>query len=208
VEREKETMMKQMVVVLALMGCCITGMQAQAPAGSAQASIEPAKSFDSVLTAFEGQFMGVAKAMPAEKYGFAPSAAIFVPTQKTDYLSPNNQGVRTFGQMVAHVAQANYFFAGMVSGLKPDVDVKAIASLKDKDQIVAAVQGSFDFAHKAMATLTTQNAFESVTFKALGPDATRASVAGFLVAHGFDHYGQLAEYLRMNGVIPPASDKK
>jgi uncharacterized damage-inducible protein DinB len=201
-------MMKQMVVAIALMGCCVTGMQGQAPAAGAKATMEPSKSFDGVLTAFEGQFMGVAKAMPAEKYDFAPSAAIFAPTQKTDYLSPNNQGVRTFGQMVAHVAQANYFFAGMVSGMKPDVDVKAIASMKDKDQIVAAAQGSFDFAHKAMATLTTQSAFEGVAFKALGPDATRASVAGFLVAHGFDHYGQLAEYLRMNGVIPPASEKK
>jgi uncharacterized damage-inducible protein DinB len=201
-------MMKQMVVAMALMGCCMTGVQAQTPAASAKTSIEPAKSFDAVLTAFEGQFMGVAKAMPAEKYNFAPSAAIFAESQKTDYLSPNNQGVRSFGQMVAHVAQANYFFAGLVSGQKPDVDVKAIAAMKDKDQIVAAVQGSFDFAHKAMATLTTQNAFESVTYKALGPDATRASVAGFLVAHGFDHYGQLAEYLRMNGVIPPASEKK
>jgi uncharacterized damage-inducible protein DinB len=201
-------MMKQMVVAMALMGCCMTGVQAQTPVASAKTSIEPAKSFDAVLTAFEGQFMGVAKAMPAEKYNFAPSAAIFAESQKTDYLSPNNQGVRSFGQMVAHVAQANYFFAGLVSGQKPDVDVKAIAAMKDKDQIVAAVQGSFDFAHKAMATLTTQNAFESATYKALGPDATRASVAGFLVAHGFDHYGQLAEYLRMNGVIPPASEKK
>ena len=201
-------MMKQMIVAIALMGCCITGMQAQTPAAEAKATIEPAKSFDSVLTLFEAQFMGVAKAMPAEKYGFAPNAAIFVPSQKTDYLSPNNQGVRTFGQMVAHVAQANYFFASQVSGQKPDVDVKAIASMKDKDQIVAAAQGSFAFAHKAMATLTTQNAFESVSFRPLGPDATRASVAGFLVAHGFDHYGQLAEYLRMNGIIPPASEKK
>ena len=201
-------MMKQMIIATALMGCCITGMQAQAPAAEAKATIEPAKSFDSVLTLFEGQFMGVAKAMPAEKYGFAPSAAIFVPSQKSDYLSPNNQGVRTFGQMVAHVAQANYFFASQVSGQKPDVDVKAIASMKDNDQIVAAVEGSFAFAHKAMATLTAQNAFEGVTFKPLGPDATRASVAGFLVAHGFDHYGQLAEYLRMNGIIPPASEKK
>ncbi|QNI37629.1 DinB family protein [Edaphobacter albus] len=201
-------MMKRMIVAIALMGCCITGMRAQVPAAEAKATIEPAKSFDSVLTLFENQFMGVANAMPAEKYGFAPSAAIFVPSQKSDYLSPNNQGVRTFGQMVAHVAQANYFFASQVSGQKPDVDVKAIANMKDKDQIVAAVQGSFAFAHKAMATLTTQNAFESVTFKPLGPDATRTSVAGFLVAHGFDHYGQLAEYLRMNGIIPPASEKK
>jgi uncharacterized damage-inducible protein DinB len=203
-------MIKQMVVALALAACCVTGAQAQpGPAPkTAPTMIEPSKSFDAVVSLFEKQFMGVAKAMPVEKYNFAPSAAIFAESQKTDYLSPNNQGVRTFGQMVAHVAQANYFFAGMVSGLKPDVDVKAIGDLKDKDQIVAAVQGSFDFAHKAMATLTAQNSFESVTFKAMGPDATRASVAGFLVAHGFDHYGQLAEYLRMNGIIPPASEKK
>ena len=197
--------MKRMVMAITLMGCCMTGVQAQD--GGAKAAIEPAKTYDAVLTLFEGQFMDVAKAMPAEKYSFAPSAAIFVPTQKTDYLSPNNQGVRTFGQMVAHVAQANYFFAGLVSGQKPDADVKAIADLKDKDQILAAAQKSFDFAHKAIATLTTQNAFEGVSFKPFGADATRASVAGFIVAHGLDHYGQLAEYLRMNGIIPPASRK-
>ena len=200
-------MMKQMVVAIALMGCCMTGVQAQAQDGGTKATIEPAKSYDAVLTLFEGQLLGVAKAMPAEKYGFAPSAVIFVPTQKTDYLSPDNKGVRTFGQMLAHIAQANFFFASLVSGQKPDVDVKAIADLKDKDQIVAALQKSFDFAHKSIGTLTAQNAFEGVTFKALGPDATRASVAGFIVAHGFDHYGQLAEYLRMNGLIPPASQK-
>jgi uncharacterized damage-inducible protein DinB len=209
VEREKEAMMKQIVVALALAGCCVTGAQAQTGGApkAAPTMMEPSKSFDGTLSLLEKEFMGVAKAMPAEKYNFAPSAAIFAESQKTDYLSPDNKGVRTFAENVKHVAQANYFFAGMVGGMKPDVDVKAIGDLKDKDQIVAAVQGSFDFAHKAMATLTTQNAFESVTFKALGPDATRASVAGFLVAHGFDHFGHISEYLRMNGLIPPSSQK-
>jgi uncharacterized damage-inducible protein DinB len=165
--------------------------------------IEPAKSFDSALTDFEKQFVGLAKALPADKYSFAPSAAIFVPAQKTDYLSPDNKGVRSFGQMVAHVAQANYFYAGALSGLKPDVDVKAIGSLTDKDQIVAALEKSFTFVHQAIGTLTAQNAFESVR-----GTQTRASLAGGVIDHGFDHYGQLAEYLRMNGVIPPASEKK
>lgn len=202
-------MMKQMVVALALAACCVMGAEGQTAAApkAATTTVDPAKSFDATLSLLEKEFMGVAKAMPAEKYNFAPSAAIFAESQKTDYLSPDNKGVRTFGENVKHVAQANYFFAGMVSGMKPDVDVKAIGDLKDKDQIVAAVQGSFDFAHKAMATLTTQNAFEGVTFKAFGGDATRASVAGFLVAHGFDHFGHLSEYLRMNGLIPPSSQK-
>lgn len=200
-------MVKQMVVAVALATCCFTSAQGQAggtaPKIAPGTVIEPSKSFDAALTAFEGQFVGLAKAMPAEKYSFAPSAAIFASTQKTDYLSPNNQGVRSFGQMVAHVAQANYFYGGLLSGVKPDVDVKAIGELKDKDQIIAALEKSFEFGHKAMGTLTAQNAFESVRGM-----QTRASLAGGMVAHGFDHYGQLAEYLRMNGAIPPASEKK
>lgn len=199
-------MMKRMVVVLALTACCITGAKAQMngtpPKIAPGTMIEPAKSFDAMLSGLEEEMMGVAKEMPAEKYNFAPSAAIFAATQKTDYRSPNDKGVETFRQMVAHVAQANYFYAGSLSGLKPGVDVKAIGSLTDKDKIVAALADSFAFAHKAMGTLTTQNAFESV--RGL---QTRASLAGGLVAHGFDHYGHLAEYLRMNGAIPPSSKK-
>jgi len=141
--------------------------------------------------------MGAAKAMPAEKYSFAPSAAIFAPSQAADF-----KGVRTFAAQLTHIAEANYYYAGMASGIKMDADLKAIDSLTDKSKVVAALQASFDFAHKAMATLTAKNAFESVH-----EYDTRASLAGGLVAHGFDHYGQLVVYLRMNGVIPPASAK-
>jgi len=143
--------------------------------------------------------MPLAKAMPANKYDFAPSAAIFAPGQATEY-----KDVRTFGAMVQHIAAANYFYASGFGGIKPDADVKALADgkLKDKDQIVAALAASFAFTHKAIAALTMQNAFESV--RGL---QTRASLAGGVVAHGFDHYGQLVEYLRMNGIVPPASQK-
>jgi uncharacterized damage-inducible protein DinB len=205
--------MKRIVIAVVLGVCCGIGAQAQAGGNgkSAQATtmIDPSKSADALLTVLEKQFTGVAKTMPSEKYNFAPSAAIFVESQKTDYLSPDNKGVRTFAENVKHVAQANYFFASTFSGLKPDTDVKAIADLKDKDQILAALQGSFDFAHKAMATLTTQNAFESAPdpFKIFGGQATRSGMASFLVAHGYDHFGHISEYLRMNGLIPPSSQK-
>jgi uncharacterized damage-inducible protein DinB len=201
-------MKKKIAIAMVLAVCCMRGAVAQTDGTpkSAATLVEPSKSFDAMLSLCEKEFVGAAKAMPAEKYNFAPSAAIFVESQKTDFLSPNNKGVRTFGEEVKHVAQANYYFANLFSGLKPDADVKAIGDLKDKDQIVAALQGSFDFARKAMATLTPQNSFESVQFKPM-ENATRASMAGFLVAHGFDHYGQMAIYLRMNGVIPPASQR-
>ena len=199
-------MMKQMVVALALAACCMTGAQAQMASGAPKIApgtmIEPARSFGDTLSGLEDELMGAVKAMPAEKFDFAPSAAIFAPSQKPDYLSPDNKGVRSFGAMVAHIAQANYFFGGSLSGLKPDVDVKAIGSLTDKDKLVAALQASFEFLHKAVGTLTAQNAFESVR-----GTQTRASLAGGVIAHGFDHYGQLVEYLRMNGIVPPASAK-
>jgi uncharacterized damage-inducible protein DinB len=199
-------MMKRIVVALALATCCVTGARAQAGSAAPKIApgtmIEPARSFGDVLSSFQEDLMGVVKAMPAEKFGFAPSAEIFAPSQKPDYLSPDNKGVRSFGAMVAHIAQANYFFGGALSGLKPDVDVKAIGSLTDKDKLVAALAASFDFLHKAIGTMTAQNAFESVK-----GTQTRASLAGFAIAHGFDHYGQLVEYLRMNGIVPPASAK-
>ena len=105
--------------------------------------------------------------------------------------------------MVAHMAQANYFFFGSASGLKPDVDVKAMGSLTDKDDLVEALEASFEFAHKAD---WHADGTECVRV-GQGTFMTKASVAGFGIAHGFDHYGQLVEYLRMNGIVPPASAK-
>jgi hypothetical protein len=197
----RSTMMKRMVVVLALAGCCAMGAQAQMDARESKIApgtmIEPAKSFDGMLSDLEGEFVPLVKAMPAEKFDFAPSAAIFVPGQGTEYT-----GVSTFRAMVLHVAAANYAYASAASGIKPDVDVKALASIKGKDNAVAVLEASFVFVHKAIGTLTVQTAFESVR-----GTQTRASVAAGLIAHASDHYGQLVEYLRMNGIVPPASRK-
>jgi hypothetical protein len=157
--------------------------------------VDPARALDAGLNGFEKEFVAAAKAMPAEKYGFAPSAAIFVAAQHSDYT-----GVRTFAAEVTHVAQANYFYASAAGSIKPDVDVNALQNLKTKDECVAALEKSFAFAHKAIATITPENAFDSVR-----DTQTRATLAAGLVAHGFDHYGQMVEYLRMNGIVPPAS---
>jgi len=187
-----------------LVGCCAMGAQAQMgsekPPVAVGQAMDPAKALDEVLTMFEGQAMSAAKAMPAEKYEFAPSAAAFAPGNAAKF-----DKVRTFAGQVAHVAQANYYFYMTLSGLKPDVDMRAVGSLKSKEECVAALQGSFAFGHKALATVTPGNAFLSIE----GTDGlhTRATVADFAVAHGFDHYGQMVMYLRMNGIVPPASQK-
>lgn len=189
--------------------CCAIGLTTLAasaqmknplPAGPpVGTTATPAEALDSQLSLIELEMMGAVKTMPADKFDFAPSQAIFVPAQKTEFAT-----VRTFGQQAAHVAEANYFFALTFSGLKPDVDVRGIEKLTKKDDIVAALAGSFAFAHKAFATITPQNAF--VVIKSPEPGfATNATLAAFLVAHANDHYGQMVEYLRMNALVPPAS---
>src|ERR1700691_5640429 len=176
-----------------------TGDGANGPAAGTIAT--PAYALDAQLSVIEFEMMGAVKAMPADKFDFAPSQAIFAPGQKTEFTT-----VRTFAQQATHVAEANYFFYMGVSGLKPDVDMKAILKLTKKDDVVAALSGSFAFAHKAIATLTPANAFEVIKSSEPGFQ-TRATLAAFGVAHGFDHYGQMVEYLRMNGIVPPASAK-
>jgi len=195
--------MKRMLVVsltLFLAAPCIA-LNAQM-AGGAQAiapgsQVAPADSLNALLEGPEHAMMSLVKAMPADKYTFAPSASIFAPSQRTEYT-----GVRTFAGLCIHVAQANYGLGGRIAGLKPDVDPASLAKLTDKDQIVAALQSSFDFVHKSIATVTAANAFESVR----GP-MTRATMAAYVAVHANDEYGQMVEYLRMNGMIPPASQK-
>jgi len=161
--------------------------------------MDPAKALDKMLSSCEGEFVPLAEAMPADKYNFAPSADYFKPGATTEY-----KGVRTFGEMVAHVAQANYHYFGSFSPTPPAVDVNAIANLTSKDDLVKALKASFAYGHQAIATITAQNAFQSLNPKYPVTPATQAAGA---VAHAFDHYGQLVEYLRMNGIVPPASAK-
>ena len=196
------------LVVCAVLLVGAGAMTAQMPMVGAKAEpavgsmADPVKAIDSQLDLIEGELMGAVKAMPADKYDFAPSQAIFAPSQKTEFAT-----VRTFGQQAAHVAQANYFFYSTVSGMAMDPSVAGISKLTKKDDIVAALAGSFVYARKAIATITAANAFEVVKSPEPGMLATRATIAQFAISHANDHYGQMVEYLRMNAVVPPASTK-
>jgi uncharacterized damage-inducible protein DinB len=173
-------------------------MGASAPAPAPGTMIDPAKALGPLLTTFESEVTGVALEMPADKYSFAPSSATFAATQGAKF-----GGVRTFAEQVAHLAEANYYFYGAATGLKPDINPQSILKMKTKDELVNALAASFVYAHKAIATITAANAFEAI--KPVDGQTTRATLAAFAVAHGYDHYGQMVEYLRMNGLVPPGS---
>jgi uncharacterized damage-inducible protein DinB len=194
---------RTLVLAVAVISCSGMQMRAQMSAPPPSPPVgtkeDPAKALDDLISMTEFEVVGAAKAMPADKYSFAPAQGIFAAGHTTEF-----DTVRTFVGQVTHLAQANYFFFGW-SGIKPDRDVKAIGSITTKDEAVAALAASFVYAHKAITTITAENAF--VAIKPIDGFSTRATIAAFAAAHGNDHYGQMVEYLRMNGIVPPASAK-
>lgn len=150
---------------------------------------------DSGIKTIEGEFVPAAEAMPEDKYGFAPTNGEF-------------KGVRTFGQQVKHVAAVNYLLAAAILGEKPPIDVGGENGpdiIKSKADIVKFATDSFTYAHKAVATITAENATAQIKSPFGEGKTTRAGLAMVFAWHGFDHYGQMVEYLRMNGIVPPAS---
>ena len=185
-----------------ILGSCSLVCSAQTVPTSAKIAVgtqmSPVRAQEELLNLFEHGFMGVARAMPADKYGFAPTAAIFAASQGAKY-----DGVRTFAQEVSHVTTANYYFASTILGEKMPVDPRSIDKLASKEALLSAAADSFAYAHKALGTITPENAY--TTFDGVDGLHTRSVIASFISAHGFDHYGQMVEYLRMNGIVPPGS---
>lgn len=183
---------------VSLFGCCVVAAtpnsalaQAAKPAAPAIGTqANPAQVFDKLLSQQESEFVGAAEAMPEDKFNFAP------PTAYGEY-----KGVRTFAAQVKHVAEANYYFFSGPDFTEANDKAKtdAIDKLTSKADIVQALKDSFADAHKFVATITPQNAFEVTAH------GTRAGMTAFGIAHFMDHYGQMIEYLRMNGIVPPAS---
>jgi uncharacterized damage-inducible protein DinB len=163
-------------------------------AAAAQSQIAPAESLSAVFDDERDEVMGAADAMPADKYNFAPAC------------SGDFKGVRTFGEQVRHVAQANYSLFSRF-GVPGGVDPKSLDSLKTKDELMKALRDSFAFDDAAIKTITEENAFAALPGPPPKYKFTRVSMVAYAMQHSRDHYGQMVEYLRMNGIIPPASRK-
>ena len=195
--------MKQLRIILPLAVLIVSVAalpQASASAPQAQPSAPTiASSLDHEISGVEKQIVDVAEAMPEDKYNFSPET-LNIPG--ADY-----KGVRTFALQVKHVAASNYFIWSPLTGDKLPEGLKdgnGPGNLKTKADIIKFLKDSFAFGHKAAATLTTENMLQNPG----NSKSTRLHLATFGVAHAFDHYGQMVEYLRMNGIVPPASREK
>jgi len=154
-----------------------------------------AQVLDRSVSNMEQEFVPAAEAMPEDKFGFAPSDGEF-------------KGVRNFGDQIKHVAAVNYLYGAAILGEKVPVDVgdeSGPASVKTRAQILDYLKNSFAYVHKAIQTIDEKNLVEPVKSPFGEGKVTRLGVATGIAAHGFDHYGQMVEYLRMNGIVPPSS---
>lgn len=151
----------------------------------------------SFLKIAENMIIPAVEAMPADKFGFAPTDGEF-------------KGVRTFGQMVKHLSATNHILAAAALGEEPPADAGdevGPETVRTKAEILAYLKDSFTHLDKAIDAIGQANT--PVNPSPISPlkrgEVTRSALVVESLIHGADHYGQLVEYLRMNGVVPPAS---
>jgi uncharacterized damage-inducible protein DinB len=155
------------------------------------------RALEYLMKIVEKEIISTVDAMPADKFGFAPTDGEF-------------KGVRTFGQMVKHFSATNHILAAAALGEEPPADAGdelGPESVRTKAEILAYLKGSFVHLEKAVEAVGQTNI--PVNASPISPlkrgEVTRLALITETLLHAYDHYGQMVEYLRMNGVVPPAS---
>ena len=155
------------------------------------------RALQSLLKIAQQQIVPAVDAMPADKFGFVPTDGEF-------------KGVRTFGQMVKHLSATNHILAAAALGEEPPTDAGdevGPEAVRTKGEILNYLNGSFAHLSRAIEAIGQTNV--PVNPSPISPlrkgEVTRSALVVESLMHACDHYGQMVEYLRMNGVVPPAS---
>jgi uncharacterized damage-inducible protein DinB len=126
--------------------------------------------------------------MPEEEYPFKPDPAV--------------PSVRSFGQILGHIADADYLFCSAVLGENsPSAGIEKTKTAKG--ELTSALHDAFAYCNRAYDTLTDANANETV--KAFGHERNKLGVLWFNASHNLEHY---VAYMRLKGIVPPSSDRK
>jgi uncharacterized damage-inducible protein DinB len=147
---------------------------------------------DKELSSLERHMVGLADAMPEDKYHFAPTAGKF-------------DGVLDFAGQVNHVTGGINMYAASILGEKSQHGEDAGNAKQTKAQLMQGLKDAFVHAHKAIASLDDKTLFEPIPPPFGKDQTTRFSLAVAMVSHPNDHYGQMVEYLRGTGNVPPGS---
>ncbi len=146
-----------------------------------------AKLFVTQQDGVEKKIVGLAEAIPAEKYGWSPS-----------------EGVMSVAQVLTHIAGANYMFPQFAGAQPPaGFDRKALSGITDKTAIIAKLKESFAHSKAAFSKLDHDAVHKEI--KLFGQDSTVANMLMLMANHQHEHLGQLIAYARSNEIVPPWS---
>jgi uncharacterized damage-inducible protein DinB len=140
-----------------------------------------------MYTMLSGMVITAAEKMPEENYSYKPTP-----------------DVRNFGQLVGHLADSQYYFCGLAAGdtkSPPGVE----KSKTGKAELIAALREAVAYCSKTYAGMTESKGGEMV--KLMNTDFARLAVLAGNTAHDYEHYGNMATYMRIKGIVPPTSEK-
>lgn len=165
-----------------------------ATAGLADDMMAPEKGFRADMTkqmkTIQGKIIGLANETPADKLSWRPA-----------------EGVRSFSEVYAHVAAANYFLLSLAGVSVPEgVDIRNMEKdVTSKDDLLKALDASYDFLYKSINGISDEDLERAI--KLFGQDANVRMALLICIEHNSEHLGQLIAYARSNGIVPPWSKK-
>jgi uncharacterized damage-inducible protein DinB len=126
-----------------------------------------------------------AEKMPEENYAFKPTPE-----------------VRSYGQLIGHVADAQYLFCSAVKGEKHESSVEKTATTKAA--LVEELKSAFSYCDAVYDSMKDSDAATKIKF--FGNERSKLTVLNFNMGHNFEHYGNIVTYLRLKGIVPPSSE--
>jgi uncharacterized damage-inducible protein DinB len=186
----KEKLMLRRIVVTAFLACVAIPVAAQTSDGNFTDALSPslAASAKAMHATIRRNLAEAAESMPAEEYAFKPSPQ-----------------VRSFGELVGHVANANFFFCSQAKGERMP-SATNFEKAADKTTIVKGLNDSLAYCDGAYAGTTDANFMQMI--KLLGPgdhETSRGAVLMFNTTHNNEHYGNVVVYMRLKGHVPPST---
>ena len=179
-------MTRRLFFLFATLSAVPVAVLAQAPATAPANPISASQ--NRMYTMLSGVVIAAAEKMPEESYSFKPAP-----------------DVRSFGQLVGHLADSQYYFCALAAG-----DTKSAGEVEKsktgKADLVAALKEAVAYCSKTYEGMTDAKGGEMV--KLMNFDFARLTVLSANTAHDYEHYGNMATYMRIRGIVPPSSEKK
>jgi len=163
---------------------------------TATKSADAAKPSDNPLSAYtkhvydgvQSVLLRSAEKMPEENYSFKPADT-----------------VRSYGQILGHIADAQYLFCSVALGEK-NPGLKIEQTKTSKADLIAALKDAFAYCNKAYDSMTDATAAQTLSL--FGKDAPRLGVLSVNTMHSVEHYGNLITYMRIKNIVPPTSEQQ